>query len=294
MPPLAPRIARFVAVALALAVAFVGDPGSAVAGAWVQPENRGYFRLAYFGMDSRTRYDENGERVGLYTSSGGSRPVEYGDREVRGYGEYGISPRVTAYGSITWKQVQNRQPTAVFETTGSGDLHLGGRVALRTGLVPLAAALELKLPTAYDETVAPALGSGSVDGVVRFLAGTSWGWGYTTYDVGYSMRGGGYRDEGLYSGEVGSRLVGPIYTRAVARGIVSLGSGKSEEAANRDVFDPGVASPRSLTISGVLGFDLGNGLALEGSFEHAAPGRDTLAGNGVEIGLAWNGFLRPR
>jgi hypothetical protein len=291
MPPIARS--RYVFAILAAAAAFTLSR-TASAGAWVQPENRGYFRLAYFGMDSRTRYDGEGERVGLYSRSGGSRPVEYGDREVRGYGEYGISDRVTAYGSITWKQVQNRQPTAVFETTGSGDLYLGGRVALRSGAVPWAAALELKLPTAYDETVAPALGSGSVDAIARLLAGTSWGWGYTTFEAGYSLRGGGYRDEWLYSGEVGSRVAGPLYARAVARGVVSLGSGTSEEAASREVFDPGVASPRSLTLSGTLGVDLGGGLALEGSFEHAAPGRDTLAGNGVEVGLAWSGLLRPR
>ena len=292
MPPSA-RSRSTAAVVMAVVTVFA-LPLAASAGAWVQPESRGYFRLAYFGMDSRTRYDENGQRVGLYTSSGGSRPVEYGDREVRGYGEYGISDRVTAYGSIAWKQVQNREPTAVFETTGSGDLYLGGRVALHVGLVPLAAAFELKLPTAYDETDTPALGSGSVDAIARLLAGTSWGSGYTTYDIGYSLRGGGYRDEGLYSGEVGNRIVGPFYARGVARGVVSLGSGKSEEAANRDVFDPGVASPRSLALSGTLGVDLGGGLVLEASFEHAAPGRDTLAGNGVEVGLAWNGFLRPR
>lgn len=267
---------------------------SADAGAWVQPVDRGYFRLAYFGMDTRSRYDESGERIGLYTRSGGGRPVEYGLREVRGYFEFGLGERVTGYGSLAWKQVQNRQPAAVFETTGSGDLNLGARYGFVRGVVPVSAALEVRLPTAYDETDAPALGAGAVDLVGRLLVGTSWGWGYTTGDVGYGIRGGGYRDEFLYDGEVGSRVLGPLYARAVARGIVALGSGGSPEMDARDVFDPGLASPRSLILSGTLGCDLGRGLALEASFEHAARGRDALAGNGVEIAFAYTGFVRAR
>ncbi len=288
-----PRRVRFLQSILhSLALATTIWPSISLAGAWVQPEDRGYFRIGYFGMDSRSRYDENGDRIGLYTRSGGSRPVEYGDRELRGYGEYGIGDRVTAIGSITWKQLQNRQPTAIFETTGSGDLHLGARVGLRRGAVPLSAELELKLPTAYDETVAPALGSGSTDALVRFLAGTSWGRGYATSDVGYGLRGGGYRDEFRYTGEVGNRLIGPLYARAVARGIAALGAGGSPSASERDIFDPGLASPRSLLLAGTIGCDVGGGLAVEASFEHAAMGRDALAGNGLEVALAWTGLVR--
>ncbi|HEU4335492.1 MAG TPA: hypothetical protein VFT32_13435 [Candidatus Eisenbacteria bacterium] len=288
-----PSVRSTAAPILAAALALL-DPGSARAGAWVQPVDRGYFRLAFFGMDSRARYDENGERIGLYTSSGGSRPVEYGLREVRGYFEFGLGARVTGYGSLAWKQVRNTQPTAVFETTGSGDLNLGVRYGLRRGAVPVGAAFELRLPTAYDETDAPALGAGAVDAIGRLLVGTSWGWGYTTGDVGYGLRGRGYRDEFLYDGELGSRFLGPLYGRAVVRGIVALGSGGSPDMESRDVFDPGLASPRSLILSGTLGCDLAGGLALEASFEHAARGRDALAGNGVEIALAYTGFVRPR
>ncbi len=286
------RIRFIQSICLALAMAATLWPSGSRAGAWVQAEDRGYFRIGYFGMDSRSRYDGNGDRIGLYTRSGGSRPVEYGDREIRGYGEYGISDRVTAIGSITWKQLQNRQPTTVFETTGSGDAHVGARIGLHRSTVPLSAEIELKIPTAYDETVAPALGSGSTDAVVRFLAGTSWGKGYAVSDVGYNLRGGGYRDEFRYTGEVGNRLVGPIYGRAVARGITALGSGGSPAESVRDVFDPGLASPRSLSLTGTLGCDVGGGLAVEASFEHVAMGREALAGNGLELAFAWSGLVR--
>jgi hypothetical protein len=276
-----------------IAVACAGTRPAA-AGAWVQPEGRGYLRVSYFGMDSGSRYDESGDRSSLFTRSGGSRPVEYGDREVRGYAEVGVSERVTAYGSLAWKRVRNTQPTAVFQTTGSGDFNFGARYGIARGNVPFSAAVELKIPTAYDETDAPALGAGAVDATMRLLVGTSWGWGYTTGDAGYAVRGGGYRDEFLANGEVGSRLGGPVYARSVARVVYSLGSGASPDAADRDVFDPGLASPRSLVLTGTLGVDLVRGLAVEASFEHALSGRDTLAGNGVELALALSGFSLPR
>jgi hypothetical protein len=287
-------VARFHLICFGGLLIAVSSPTRADAGAWLQPEGRGYLRLSYFGMDTSSRFDESGARTGLFTRSGGSRPVEYGDREIRGYAELGVSDRVTAYGSLAWKRVRNTQPTAVFETTGPGDLHAGARYGLARGRVPLSVAFELKIPTAYDETDAPALGAGAVDGTARALIGTSWGWGYTTADAGYGVRGGGYRDELLLSGEVGSRFAGPLYGRTVARGVYALGSGSTSGAAEREVFDPGLASPRSLVFSGTLGVDVGRGLAIEATFEHAAGGRDALSGNGLELALAYSGFALPR
>jgi hypothetical protein len=89
-------VARFHLICFGGLLIAVSSPTRADAGAWLQPEGRGYLRLSYFGMDTSSRFDESGARTGLFTRSGGSRPVEYGDREIRGYAELGVSDRVTS------------------------------------------------------------------------------------------------------------------------------------------------------------------------------------------------------
>lgn len=257
-------------------------PGFAIAGAWTEPQGGAYVRFAGAGIDTRDRFDSEGNRV-AYDDGGAAGPVRYRDRELRLYAEYGLRDAVTLYGSATYKSVRTEQGTASSENVGVSDLGIAARVRVRGGGAPIALAVEALVPSGYSTTGSPTLGSGEAQITLRGLWGVGLGRAYATGDAGFTYRAGRYRNELVYSGEAGSRLMGPAYARVVARGVRAFGepSGRPQGA----VFDPGLTSPRSLELAATAGVDLGGGVSLEGGLTHALSGRDSLAGNSLELAL---------
>ena len=258
-------------------------PCSAHAGAWTQARGNAYIKVAAAGLDTRSRFDRDGNRVGFDDGGGLTRSTEYRSRELRIYAEYGATDAVTLYGSLAYKDLATEQLASRFEARGGGDLYLGVRRRIHSGNVPVSLSIDAKIPTGYDITDQPAMGTGKADLGARLLAGTSFGRAYVTGDVGFVYRSGRYRNEMVFSGETGSSLLGPIYARTVLRGIHALG-----EPADTDqgaIFDPGLSSPRELSLAGTVGVDVGDGVSLEAALSHVLGGRDALAGNTVEVSV---------
>ncbi len=273
-----------------------GLPAVASAGAWTQPRGDSYVRVAFAWSSSRTRFDAQGEKVGLEAPGLPVRGTEYRDLELRVYGEYGFADRLTAYGSVTYKRLRLFEPVAVVRggvlpeathnTNGLADVYLGGRLRILDGSVPVSLASELKLPGGYSASASPSLGTAETDVTVRGLVGGSVGWAYATADAGWTYRGGTYQNEVLYSGEVGGNLFSPYYSwRCVLRGRRSLG--ETVQLSDLAVFDPSLASPRELELSAVLGDELFEGVHVEAGITHIISGRNSLAGNAFEVGIAW-------
>jgi len=224
------------------------------------------------------------------------RDTEYRGREIRLYGEYGVLEGFTAYGSFTVKQVRITEPLfivpgrvlpeSVHQTTGAGDVYLGGRLRLRRGPEPVSLSAEVKIPSGYSARANPSLGTGQADVTLRGLVGASARWIYATADAGWTHRGGPYQDEALFSFEVGGHTLHYYTWRGVIRGVRSVGI--SSVALNEAVFDPALASPRSLTLDAVVGDDVLPGLDLEAGISHVLSGRNVLAGNTLEVGLAFS------
>jgi hypothetical protein len=254
----------------------------ALAGAWTEPEGGAYARITGAAIETRERFDAAGRRVAFGAGTPAGDDASYRSRDVRLYGEYGFRDGVTLFGSIGYKILESGPPGARAEASGLADAVLGARLSLQRHPAPVSLSLEAKIPTGYEPEDEPALGSGTIDVAARVLAGYSFGRAYATADAGFRVRAGGFRDELLYSGEVGSRLVGPAYARVVVRGEHALGAATSIQGA---IFDPGLASPRRVTLEGVVGIDLGGGVSLEGGMSRALSGRDALAGSAVELGL---------
>ena len=266
-----------------LVVASILAPASARAGAWTQPSGTAYIKVAAAGLDTRSRFDRDGNRVGFDDGGGLTRSTEFRSRELRIYGEYGASDAVTIYGSLAYKDLATEQLASRFEARGGGDLYAGVRYRLRDGSVPVSLSIDGKIPTGYDITDQPSLGTGKADLGARLLAGTSFGRAYVTGDAGFLYRSGRYRNEMVFSGEAGTRLPGPIYTRALLRGIHALGRPATEDQGA--IFDPGLSSPRELLLVGTVGLDVGDGVSLEAALAHVLNGREALAGNTVEISV---------
>lgn len=270
------------ALKLLLAVSIM-VPCSAHAGAWTQPRGNAYIKVAAAGLDTRSRFDRDGSRVGFDDGGGLTRSTEYRSRELRIYAEYGASDAVTLYGSLAYKDLATEQLASRFEARGGSDLYLGVRHRLRHGSVPVSLSIDAKIPTGYDIADQPALGAGKADLGARLLAGTSFGRAYVTGDAGFVYRAGRYRNEMVFSGETGSRLVGPLYARALLRGVHALG--EPADADQGAIFDPGLSSPRELALAGTVGLDVGDGVSLEAALSHVLGGRDALAGNTVEVSV---------
>ncbi len=277
---LLPRSAHIpLVIAAAIAAA---APGPAHAGAWTQPKGSAYIKIAAAGLDTRTRFDRNGARV-AFGEDGDLSSTKYRSRELRLYAEFGASDAVTLYGSAAYKDLAIEQVAASLESNGGSDVYAGVRYRVRAGSVPVSLAGEAKIPTGYDIDEQPALGAGTTDITGRLLVGTSFGKAYATGDVGFVYRSGRYRNEFVFSSEVGSRLFGPIYARTVLRGVRALGAAGAAQPGV--VFDPGLSSPRMILLDGTVGLDVGDGVSLEGALSHVLNGRESLAGNTVEISL---------
>lgn len=267
-------------------------PPWALAGAWTQPPGNLYARLTYAGITSRTRFDADGERVGLeprFAFGARDGATEYRTREARAYAEYGLIERFTTYGSLTLKSVVMDEPVVKSTKFGTGDLIVGGRYRVLGGRVPLSLASELKIPTGYSRDSTPTLGAGDLAHTVRGLAGASWGWLYTTADAGWTHRTKGYPNEYVYSAELGGTLPFSLSWRSVLRGVRS--TRKVANPNGGSLFDPERASSRYLTLDGALGIPVFPGLMLETGISHVLDGRNALAGNSLEVGFAWSGPL---
>lgn len=285
---------RYVLTVTFLALAAV--PDFAVAGAWTQPPGHLYGRLSYAGIDSRSRLDAEGMRIGLEAPGQPVRGTEYRDRELRIYAEYGVREGFTAYGSIAYKRLRLVEPTlitpprvlpeATHETSGAGDIYFGGRLRVLNGPTPLGVAGEVKIPSGYSTLANPSLGNGHADVTFRGLVGASAGWVYAAADAGWTHRGGNFQDAALFSFELGGRVMRYYSWRGVLRGVRSLGEPAAPSTS--PLFDPALSSPRSFALDLVVGDEIMPGLDLEAGISHIQSGRNTLAGNVLEIGLAWS------
>ncbi len=285
------QLAAVVAVALLASL-----PASGRAGAWTQPVGHVYARASYAYLNSRVRFDEHGERVGLEATGQPVRGTEYSLRELRLYGEYGAAGRLTLYGSTAYKRARLLVPQSIVfgrvlapeshRTSGFGDLNTGVRLRLLDGRVPISVAGEAKIPTGYSTTANPALGNGERDVTARALAGSSVGPLYGTADAAWTHRGGAFVDELGGSFEAGGRLLDYYTIRGVIRGLRPVGTPRS--ASEGALFDPATSSPRSLTFDLAVGAEVLAGMTLEAAFSKIISGENTLAGTSFEAGLVWS------
>ena len=280
--------ARTVLAALLSAGTACAWADSARAGAWTQPRGHYYVRIGVAGIDTRSRFDATGGLVPYDAagSSAASAPGEtrYRGRELRGYAEYGVFDRLTAYGSTAYKSLALEERTLRRETSGFGDLHLGARLRISGPRSPVSLSGEARLPLGYSTDENPSLGAGEADVALRLLAGASRGRLYATADGGFAWRGGGFQDQFLASLEGGGRFFGMYGGRVVLRWerSVELATAGAGDAAG---FDPALQSPRLLTIDGVINLEILPGLELEAGISHALSGRNALAGNTLEVAL---------
>ncbi len=261
------------AALIALATLVLAAPRTD-AGAWTRPAGGWFVKVGFDRWFTEERFDMSGQRIPFQAPDPGFfDPSEYRSQVLRTYVEYGLVEglTLTAATSLEWMEAEGGG--SVREGGGLGDLY----VSLRRRLVPepvvLSIQADAKLPTGYDETDSPALGTGEVDYGGRLLAGVAHGPLYVTAEGGYVVRGGAFADMIPVALETGYAL-NPTFA---LRGEMRASFTRNRIPTGNPTFDPALADAKSVV--GSLGVVLrGEPFDFVVTADHMLDGENTLAG----------------
>jgi protein XagA len=268
--------ALFAAPAL-LIPAFSSD---ALAGAWTQPAGTYYEKFSFNYYYADHVFDESKDRV--RTPNHG----RFKDRNLTNYFEIGITDRITAITSLTYKWLHNDYNGGNFAARSYGDIDLGAKVKLYDGKAGIVSSqLLVKIPGLYGSTDALPLGNGQYDLEARLLYGRSF-WplipGYGNVEAGYRWRAGAPSNEFRYLAEVGSDFGKILYGRIKLDGTLSarngsnMGSWGNPTATNN--FDLG-------KLEMALGWKVKPTWGFEGAYTKEIYGKNTSAGSTLTLAV---------
>ncbi len=249
-----------------------GAAPQALAGAWTQPAGGWFLKLGIEQWETRQRFDLDANRVDYLPPRGGfpSRG-DYRNQAVRLYAEYGLTDAWTVTAATAIERARARGYGQVVENSGLSDVTVQLKRRLLASPLVVSASAEAKIPTGYDVSHAPALGSGRVDGGARLAVGRGLGALYLSGETGYRARSG-RNVEVPFSLEAGLTLMGHVMIRGELSGV-----GTPRMPVVDATFDPAGAESRYVT-GGVGLVLLGDPLDLVFGAEHVLTGRNSLAG----------------
>ncbi|MBT4496914.1 MAG: hypothetical protein HOC74_04295 [Gemmatimonadetes bacterium] len=281
--------------------------GPLLAGAWVQPHRGYFFKVAPTYLHATEEFDHRGDRQVMQAEQFASEDVAFTDFGIATYLEYGVRDEFTLVAQLPFKAVRSERrlligggrvrPSERLHTVGFGDLSLALRLSLSRE--PLASALqvEIKIPSGYaaHPQDGPPLGSGELDGEVRFAIGKSLHPLplYTSGELGYRRRGGDLNDEFLYAAEIGFSS-GRLFFKLAVDGIRNTST--PPDIAGRTVVTPlpggGGVVPELIVgdqhitkLNPAFAYSLRPGLALQIEALHAVAGTNSLAGTIYSLGI---------
>lgn len=252
--------------------------GPAWGGGWTQPEQGYYARIELVTRSTRRVFAADGGAA-AYSIGGG--PGSYAATGARGYLEYGLAPGLTALAGLEWKRARITETAARYTTSGFGDLKLGVRLGLaQRSAFPVGVQVEMSVPTGYDDTDVPALGSGQAEALVTAQVGHGFRGGYAAADFGGGRRPKDSAFLIVFGGEVGLNAPAHTVVRLALRGRRAI------DPKTTTSRDPAVIERNRLAVSGALSVPLGPRLDLEGGVAGAVSGRNTLRGAEFTLALA--------
>jgi hypothetical protein len=245
---------------------------SAHAGAWTQNAGGWFVKLGLEQWETEERFglDASLEDF-LPPGAGFARRGDYRNQALRFYAEHGITSHWTVTAATALERARVRGDGRIIQQTGLSDLTLQLKRRITAAPVVISAIAEAKLPTGYDMSQAPALGSGRIDGGGRLAVGRGFGAAYVSGEAGYRLRGG-RSSEFPFAFETGITMMGKVMLRAELSGV-----GTRNLPVAGTSFDPARAESRH--VSGGLGLVLlGDPLDFVLSADQVVWGRNSLAG----------------
>ncbi len=260
----------------------VGTPGPVLAGAWTQAKGSLYNRASFNRYTSEEEFDVDGERQQLPFHG------EFTDMSFIDYLEFGVTDRLTAFGSGVAKRLRSENDIRITKAWGIGDVDLGLRTKLLDGSSGVVSTQFLaRLPSGYDENELLPIGSGEPEFEARLLYGRSL-WphvpGYCGLEAGYRWRSGVPEDEFRYLVEAGSDLGAGVYFRTKLDGVHGMKTGVATDASGnptvRNSYDLG-------TLDVTAGRRFGSRVSLEAGFAPGLYGKTTSAGSTLTFAVAF-------
>ncbi len=181
-----PQAAWLRGLLLAFCLGLHASPSGA--GAWLQAPRGGYLKLSYLAVSANQQFGFDGGRRPIVD---GLDDYPFADRSLLLYGEYGLSPRVTATLSLPLKRIYVHDRLFRYHSTGLGDLGVGLRVHLfQDGPWVGSTEAQFEVPTGYHRDYQPPIGSGQLNCSARLQLGRSFYPApfYTTAMLGYRYR----------------------------------------------------------------------------------------------------------
>ncbi|GFO68405.1 hypothetical protein GMLC_19840 [Geomonas limicola] len=246
---------------------------TALAGAWTAPKNGYYEKISYNYYYAHQEFNRFGGRNEMANDG------RFSDNNITNYLEYGITDRLTAINSLTYKWLRNEDNSTLSKGNGLGDVDLGARYKiLDSDKGIFSSQLLVKIPGAYSKNDPLPLGNDQADVELRFLYGLSLYPvlpGYANVEFGYRWRDQDPSDELRYLVEVGADLGAKFYTRAKLDGITSLNNGKRLDANGNPTatnnFDLG-------KLDLAVGYKVASNWGIELAYVPALYGQNTAAG----------------
>lgn len=256
------------------------------AGAWTQPAGVFYDKFAYNYYYADHTFDSSGDRI--KTPNRG----RFSDHNFSNYFEIGLTDRVTAITSLTYKWLHNSTWTSGQTSHSLGDVELGTRIKLLEGKWGITSTqLIVKIPGLYGSTDSLPLGNGQWDLEARLLYGRSF-WplipGYGNVEAGYRWRAGAPSNEFRYLAEFGMDFTKALYGRAKLDGTLSanngsnIGSGGNPTATNN--FDLG-------KLDLAVGYKIKPSWGIECAYIRELYGKNTSSGSTFTIAVFVNTSL---
>lgn len=228
------RLIRTFVLSIAALTLGVFHTEEAFAGAWAQPHKGSYVKIGVGATHASEQYKESGETFQLLSDD---VLGTFSSVAALLYGEYGLLPRFTLFGSTMFNSLTLDNDLQRANTRGLGDVHLGFRYQFLDSPTVLSLQMATKIPTGYTpdpDTMVPSLGNGVYEIDARLLAGRSF-YPFPVYvsaELGYRLRGRrptsngefvSYADEIPYFLEVGYGPTENVWLRGVVSGVRGLG-----------------------------------------------------------------------
>jgi hypothetical protein len=189
---------------------------SLAGGPWIQEKGQGYGQVSFTFIPAyNSLYGSDGKTIKL------NREVT--DRTLQGYGEYGLTPRLTVTGELPLKFVSTAAEVLagsdfqenVLESgslTGLGNISVALKYALLQKRLLLSGQLKIDAPTATGEAnTGLRTGTGAWGLAPTLILGGSHGKFYAFIESGVRFRSNDYSREFLLGGEAGVSLFSRIW-----------------------------------------------------------------------------------
>ncbi|MFM9950389.1 MAG: hypothetical protein ACKV1O_20805 [Saprospiraceae bacterium] len=209
-------------------------PAGLAAQAWTKAAGKGFYKLEFASIRADNVFDFNGEVAPFRT---------LGNYTASFYGEYGITPNLTALAYIPFfvrnvvNETKGRQTGNIIQpgimNNNFGDVDLGFRVALPVKAFAMSVNVLLGLPTGdAKQTDGLFTGDGEFNQLVKISAGTGKKRWWTQGSLGFNNRTRGFSEEFRYDFEFGYKLFNDrLLAIFKINGIESLENGDVEAAS---------------------------------------------------------------